>query len=177
MFIKIMVIFLKKRKHHTNLSITQFLSCKFSKQEYYLHLNTSIKKKSAVEQNKQNFLECFSRFTSNKICYKTWSKQPFCRKFNNIFWFSRYMIAQDFGFNRNNTHVIVHFYFYLVLLYFFGERKSSTTKRSYYVSIIHKHGAFSLYFHTLYSSRCSILYFNRFNSLFYSVVIVYFRQI
>lgn len=75
MFIKIMVIFFYKRKHHTNLSITQFLSRKFSKQKkYYLHLTTSIKKKSAVEQNKQNFLACFSRFTSNKICYKTWSK-------------------------------------------------------------------------------------------------------
>lgn len=62
MFIKIMVIFFYKRKHHTNLSITQFLSCKFSKQKkYYFHLTISIKKKkkkkkkSAVEQNKQTF--------------------------------------------------------------------------------------------------------------------------
>lgn len=72
MFIKIMVIFFYKRKHHTNLSITQFLSCKFSKQKYFLHLTTSIKK--AQWSKKHNFLECFSRFTSNKICYKTWSK-------------------------------------------------------------------------------------------------------
>lgn len=53
-----MVIFFYKRKHHTNLSITQFFSCKFSKQEYYLPLTTSIKK-SAVGQKKQNFLACF----------------------------------------------------------------------------------------------------------------------
>lgn len=154
-----MVIFLKKRKHHTNLSITQFLSCKFSKQEYYLHLNTSIKKKSAVEQNKQNFLECFSRFTSNKICYKTWSKQPFCRKFNNIFWFSRYMIAQDFGFNRNNTHVIVHFYFYLVLLYFFWWKK-----------IFHNQKKLLCFNHPqawcIFSLLPHALFFKMFNSLF-----------
>ena len=65
--------YLKRKEKHIDQYITQFLSCKFSKQEYYFPLTTSIKK-SAVEQNKQNFLECFSRFTSNKICYKTWSK-------------------------------------------------------------------------------------------------------
>lgn len=43
MFIKIMVIFFYKRKPHTNLSITQFLSCKFSKQKkHYLYLIPSI---------------------------------------------------------------------------------------------------------------------------------------
>lgn len=173
-----MVIFFYKRKHHTNLSITQFLSCKFSKQEILSSSDYINQKKSAVEQYKQNFLECFSRFTSNKICYKTWSKQPSCRKFNNIFCFSGYPIAQNFDFNRNNTYVIVHFCFCLIRLYFFCWRTFSAAKRSHYALLsIHKHGAFSLYFHTLYSSRCSILYFNRFNSLFYSVVIVYFRQI
>lgn len=55
MFIKIMVIFFYKRKHHTNLSITQFLSCKFSKQKkYYFHLTISIKKKRKAQWSKTN---------------------------------------------------------------------------------------------------------------------------
>lgn len=75
MLIKIMVIFFLQKKtpyefkYHA-ISLLQI----FQTKNYYLHLTISIKKKSAVEQNEQNFLECFSRFTSNKICYKTWSK-------------------------------------------------------------------------------------------------------
>lgn len=41
-----------KRKRHTNLSIKQFLSCKFSKQKYYLHLTTSIKKAQWSKTNR-----------------------------------------------------------------------------------------------------------------------------
>lgn len=68
-----MVIFLqKKTQYKSKYHAISFLQI-FQK-KYYLHLATSIKKKSAVEQKKHNFLECFSRFTSNKICYKTWSK-------------------------------------------------------------------------------------------------------
>lgn len=74
MFIKIMVIFLqKKTQYKSKYHAISFLQI-FQTNYYYLHLTTSINKKNAVEQNKQNFLECFSRFTSSKICYKTWSK-------------------------------------------------------------------------------------------------------
>lgn len=84
-FIKIMVIFLQKKtpyksKHHAISFLQIFQTKKILSSSDYIN-----QKKSAVEQNKQNFLECFSRFTNNKICYKTWSKQTFCRKFNNIF--------------------------------------------------------------------------------------------
>lgn len=101
-----------KSKHHAIFFLQIFQTKILSSSDY-------INRKSAVGQNKQNFLVCFSRFTSNKICYKTWSKQPFCRKFNNIFRFSGYPIALNFDFNRNKTYVIVHFYFCLIRRYFF----------------------------------------------------------
>ncbi len=91
-----------------------------------------------------------------------------------------YPFAQNFNSNRNNTYVIVHFCFCLVRLYsfvFFSERKFFTTKRSHYVSIIQPQ-AWCIFF--LFQSdfffSLSDFFFKRCNSLFYSVVIVYFRQ-
>lgn len=60
MFIKIMVIFFYKRKRHTNLSIKQFLSCKFSKQKYYFHLATTIKKKAQWSKTNRPFSMFFT---------------------------------------------------------------------------------------------------------------------
>lgn len=68
-----MVIFFTKKtsyksKHHS-ISFPQI----FQTKNYYLHLTTSIKKKRSGAKQTE-LLVCFSRFTSSKICYKTWSK-------------------------------------------------------------------------------------------------------
>lgn len=151
MFIKIMVIFLQKKtpyksKHHSITFLQIFQTKKILSSSDY------IDRKSAVGQNKQNFLVCFSRFTSNKICYKTWSKQPFCRKFNNIFRFSGYPIAKNFDFNRNNTYVIVHFCFFLIRLSFLVKANfPRQTETITLLLFIHKHGAFSFCSHPIFS--------------------------
>lgn len=119
MFIKIMVIFFlqKKTPYKSKHQAISFLQIFQTKILFSSGHHNQKKKRSGAKQT--DLLVCFSRFTSNKICYKTWSKQPFCRKFNNIFRFSGYPNAQIFDFNRNNTYVIVHFCFCLVLLYSF----------------------------------------------------------
>lgn len=74
MFIKIMVIFFLqkktsyKSKYHA-ISFLQILQTKIFSSSDYVN-----QKKAQWGKKKRNFLECFSRFTGNKICYKTWSK-------------------------------------------------------------------------------------------------------
>ena len=160
-FIKIMVIFFYKRKHHTNLSITQFLSCKFSKQKYYLHLTTSIKKKRSGAKQTELFSMFFHPSQAVKYVIKPGQNSLSAASLIIFFDFQDTPIAQDFGFNRNNTHVIVHFCFCLVRLYFFGKRKFSTTKRSHYISIIQPQAW------CIFSLFPRALFFRMFNSLFY----------
>ena len=75
MFIKIMVIFLQKKtqyksKYHA-ISFLQIFQTRI-----LCHLNTSIKKKSAVEQNKQNFQYVFHASQAIKYVIKPGQNSP-----------------------------------------------------------------------------------------------------
>lgn len=91
-----------------------------------------------------------------------------------FFDFWGYPIAQNFGFNRNNTCVIVHFYFCLLALIFLAKANFPRHKEAITLSIHPQ--AWCIFFLSLSDSffTPSDSFFKRCDFLFYSVVIVYF---
>jgi len=66
---------------------------------------------------------------------------------------------------------------WFAFIFFVKENFPRQTETITLLLFIHKHGAFFFYSHQIFSFNLSYFFFKRCDSLFYPVVIVYFRKI